>query len=58
VGGTVSWNGTGLPAQRPHSAGYGCIVWVGRTTPGSDSQVVSEDRRGGDSPLAQAPVMC
>jgi hypothetical protein len=28
----------------------------GRTTPGYDSQEVSEGRRGGDSPLTQAPV--
>jgi hypothetical protein len=31
-------NDTGHPAQHPHSAGDGCTVWVGRTTPGSDSQ--------------------
>jgi hypothetical protein len=58
VGGTVSWNDTGLPAQCPHSAGDGCIVRVGRTAPGFDSQAVSEDRCGGDSPLTRAPVTC
>jgi hypothetical protein len=58
VGGTVSWNDTGLLAQHPHSAGDGRTVRVGRTTPGYDSQTVSEDRRGGDSPLTRAPVTC
>jgi hypothetical protein len=51
VGGTVLWNDTGLPAQHPHNVGDGRIVRVGRTAPGSDSQAVSEGRRGGDSPL-------
>jgi hypothetical protein len=46
----VSWNDTGLPAQRPHSAGDGC------TTPGYDSQAVSEGRRGMDLPLTWAPA--
>jgi hypothetical protein len=56
VGGTVSWNDTGLPAQHPHSAGDGRTVRVGRTAPGYDSQAVSEGRRGRDSPLTRAPV--
>jgi hypothetical protein len=30
----------------------------GRTVPGYDSQVVSEGRSGGDSPLTRAPVTC
>jgi hypothetical protein len=51
------WNDTGHPAQDPHSPGDGCTVWVGRTVPGSDSQAVSEDQRGGDSPLTRAPAM-
>jgi hypothetical protein len=58
VGGTMLWNDTGLPAQHPHSAGDGRIVRVGRTALGFDSQAVSEDRRGGDSPLTWAPAMC
>jgi hypothetical protein len=58
VGGTVSWNDTGLPAQHPHNAGDGRIVRVGHTAPGSDSQAVSGDRRGRDSPLTRAPVAC
>jgi hypothetical protein len=51
VGGTMSWSDTGLPAQHPYSAEDGC------TEPGYDSQVVSEGRRGGDSPLTRVPVM-
>jgi hypothetical protein len=47
VGGILSQNDTGLPTQHPHSAGDGCIVQVGVTAPRSDSQAVSEDRRGG-----------
>jgi hypothetical protein len=35
---------TGLPAQLPHSAGDGRIARVGGTTPGYDSQAVSEGR--------------
>jgi hypothetical protein len=58
VCGTVLRNDTGHPAQHPHSAGDGCTVRVGPTTSGSDSQAVSEDRRGGDSPLTRAPAMC
>jgi hypothetical protein len=57
VGGTVSQNHTGLLAQHPHNTGDGCTVRVGRTTPGSDSQVVLEDQRGGDSPLTQVPAV-
>jgi hypothetical protein len=34
VGGTVSLNDTGLPAQHPHSTGDGHTVRVGRTAPG------------------------
>jgi hypothetical protein len=34
VGGTVSRNDTGLPAQYPHSTGDGHTVRVGRTAPG------------------------
>jgi hypothetical protein len=34
VGGTVSWNDTGLPAQRPHSTGDGHTVRVSQTTLG------------------------
>jgi hypothetical protein len=56
VGGTASWNDTSLPAQPPHSAGDGRTAWVGGIAPGYDSQAVSEDRRGGDSPLTQAPA--
>jgi hypothetical protein len=55
VGDTVLWNDTGLPAQHPHSAGDGRTVQVGRTALGPDSQAVSENRCGGDSPLTQAP---
>jgi hypothetical protein len=56
VGGTVSWNDTGLPTQYPHSPGDGRAVRVGRTVPGYDSQAVSESRHGGNSPLTWAPV--
>jgi hypothetical protein len=55
---TVLRNDTDLPAQHPHNARDGCTVRVGRTTLGSDSQAVSEDRRGGDPPLTRVPVMC
>jgi hypothetical protein len=54
VGGTVSRNDTDLPAQLPHNAGDGRAMRVGVTVPGYDSQVVSEGRCGGDSPLTQA----
>jgi hypothetical protein len=53
VGGTVSWNDIGLPAQLPHGAEDGRIVRVGGTAPGYGSQEVSEGRRGGDSPLTR-----
>jgi hypothetical protein len=56
VGGTMSWNDTGLPAQHPHSVGDGYTLRVGRTASGYDSQAVSEGRHGGDSPLTRAPV--
>jgi hypothetical protein len=56
VGGAVSRNDSDLPAQYLHSVGGGYTMWVGRTTSGSDSQAVSEDRHGGDSPLTRAPV--
>jgi hypothetical protein len=49
---------TNLPAQLPHSARDGHTRRVGGTAPGYDSQVVSEGRRGGDSPLTQAPSVC
>jgi hypothetical protein len=58
VGGTVSWNDTGLPAQHPHNIGDGRTVRVGRTASGYDSQVVSEGRRGLDSPLTWASARC
>jgi hypothetical protein len=58
VGGTVSWNDTSLPAQHPYNAEDGRTMQVGRTTPGYDSQVVSEDWGGGDSPLTRAPMTC
>jgi hypothetical protein len=54
VGGTVSWNDTDLPAQLSHNAGDGRTARVGGTVSGYDSQVVSEGRRGGDSPLTRA----
>jgi hypothetical protein len=47
----------GMTPAFPHSTGDGCIVRVGRKASGSDSQVVSEDRRGGDSPLTRAHAM-
>jgi hypothetical protein len=56
VGGTVSWNDTGLPAQYPHNTGDGRAVRVSRTALGYDSQAVSEGRRGEYSPLTWAPV--
>jgi hypothetical protein len=58
VCGTLLRNDTGHPAQHPHNAGDGCTVRVGQTVLGSDSQAVSEDWRGGDSPLNWAPAMC
>jgi hypothetical protein len=58
VGDTMSWNDTDLPAQHPHNAGDGRTVQVGRTTPGYDSQAVSEGRHGGNSLLTQAPMTC
>jgi hypothetical protein len=54
VGGTVSWNDTGLPAQRrgwPHSAGWS-------NDAGDDSHAMSEGQRGRDSPLTWVPVTC
>jgi hypothetical protein len=56
VGGTVSWNDTGLPAQHLHNVGDGRTVRVGQTASGYDSQAVSEGRCGGDSPLTRAPA--
>jgi hypothetical protein len=56
VGGTVSWNDTGLPAQLPHSAVDDRTARVGGTAPGYDSQAVSEGWRGRDSPLTWAPT--
>jgi hypothetical protein len=58
VGGTVSRNDTGLPAQHPHSARDGCTVQVGQTVSGSDSQAMLEGRRSGDSPLTWVPARC
>jgi hypothetical protein len=49
---------TGLPAQLPHNAGDGRTVRVSGTASGYDSQVMSEGRRGGDSPLTRAPAAC
>jgi hypothetical protein len=42
---------TGLTSQIPYSARDGRAGQVGGTAPGYDSQAVSEDRRGGDSPF-------
>jgi hypothetical protein len=47
---------TGLPAQLPYSARDGLTRRVGGTTPGYDSQAVSEGRRGKDSPLTRTPA--
>jgi hypothetical protein len=49
---------TSLPAQLPYSARDGFIGRVGGTTPGYDSQAVSEGQRGEDSPLTRAPATC
>jgi hypothetical protein len=57
VGGTMLWNDTSLPAQLLHSSGDGRTTRVGGTTPGYDSQTVSEGWRGGDSPSTRAPAM-
>jgi hypothetical protein len=50
----------GMTPAFPHSTrttwGDGRTVRVGRTAPGYDSQMVSEGRRGGDSPLTRAPA--
>jgi hypothetical protein len=53
VGGTWSRNDTGHLAQHLHNVEDGCTVagW-------SNSEAVSEDRRGGGSPLTRAPAMC
>jgi hypothetical protein len=52
----------GVTPAIPHStrtaSGMVAQRRVGRTAPGSESQAVSGDRCGGDSPLTQAPVMC
>jgi hypothetical protein len=56
VGGTVSRNDTGLPAQHPHSAGDGRTMRVGRTMPKYDLHAVSEGQRGGDSHFTCVPV--
>jgi hypothetical protein len=58
VGGTMSWNDTGLPTHHPHNTGDDCTVWVGRTEPRYDSQAVSEDQHAGGSSLTQARTMC
>jgi hypothetical protein len=42
---------TDLPAPLPYSARDGLAGRVGGIAPGYDSQTVSEDRRGEDSPL-------
>jgi hypothetical protein len=47
---------TGLPAQFPCSARDGRMGRVGGTSPGYDSQAVSEGRRGEDSLLTRASV--
>jgi hypothetical protein len=49
---------TGLPAHLPHSVEDGRTGRVGGTTPGYDSQAVSEGRRGGDLPLTRVPAVC
>jgi hypothetical protein len=41
-----------------YSGGDGLTGRVGETTPGYDSQVVLEERRGVDSSLTQAPALC
>jgi hypothetical protein len=41
-----------------YSGGDGLTRRVGETTPGYDSQAVSESRRGGDSSLTRAPATC
>jgi hypothetical protein len=52
----------GVTLTFPHStrttSGMAAQCGFGRTTTGSDSQAVSEDRHGGDSPLTRAPVTC
>jgi hypothetical protein len=47
---------TGLPAQFLCSARDGCMGRVGGTTPGYDSQAVSEGRCGEDALLTRAPA--
>jgi hypothetical protein len=49
---------TGLPAQLPYSAKDCRKGRFDGTALGYDSQVVSEGRHGGDSPLTQAPAAC
>jgi hypothetical protein len=49
---------TGLPAQLPCSARDGRTGRVGGTTPGYDSQAVSEGWRGEDSLLTWAAASC
>jgi hypothetical protein len=46
----------GMTPAFPHSAEDGRTARVGGTALGYDSQAVSEGRRGGDSPLTQAPA--
>jgi hypothetical protein len=41
-----------------YSGGDGLSGRVGETTPGYDSQVVSEERHGADSSLTRAPALC
>jgi hypothetical protein len=50
--------GTSLPAQLHHSAREGLTGRFGGTTPGYDSQVVSEGQHGEDSLLTPAPAAC
>jgi hypothetical protein len=49
---------TSLPAQLPYSARDGLTGMAGGTAPGYDSQAVSEDRCGEDSPLTRVPAAC
>jgi hypothetical protein len=49
---------TSLPAQLPYSARDGLTGRVGGTAPGYDSQAVSKDRCGEDSPLTRVPAAC
>jgi hypothetical protein len=57
VGSTVPRSDIGHPARQPHSTGVAAQRRVRRTAPGSDSQAVSGDRRGGDLPLTRVPAV-